>query len=225
MDELSTPTRGYATGHEVDSVCAVYYDASHRREGMEQADLAGQAVLRDGRTVTIRPLKATDVDPLATFFLSLSAETRQRYAPHPFDRATAQQLCLQAGAERCMRFVVVLGEDSAQAAILGYLILNPEISANDQERYRGHLGAGRSAGIAPAVADAYQHHGVGSLMARHVIACARSMGLQQLTLSGGVRAFNESAIRFYEKLGFRQVGEFWTRDPDLTLNYAMILDL
>ena len=51
------------------------------------------------------------------------------------------------------------------------------------------------------------------------------MGMQQLFLSGGVRAFNESAIRYYEKLGFRRAGEFWTRDPDLTLNYAMVLDL
>ena len=58
-----------------------------------------------------------------------------------------------------------------------------------------------------------------------MIACARDMGMQQLVLSGGVRAVNESAIRYYEKLGFSRVGEFWTRDPDLTLNYAMVLDL
>jgi GNAT superfamily N-acetyltransferase len=192
---------------------------------MMQVDLTAHTCLRDGRPVTMRPLQETDVEPLATFFLGLSAETRRRYAPHPFDRTTAQELCRAAGHDGCTRFVVVLESESERPAIIGYLILTPTPSQTDLERHDGHLRAEASAGIAPAVADAYQNQGVGSLLGRHVIACARDMGLRQLFLTGGVRSFNESAIHYYEKLGFRRVGEFWTRDPGANLNYAMVLDL
>ena len=152
-------------------------------------------------------------------------ETRRRYAPHPFDRATAQRLCAGLATDPRTRFVVVLETEADSPAIIGYLILKPTASQAEVEQHAGHLSAEGSAGIAPAVADAFQNQGVGSLLGRHVIACARAMGMRQLYLIGGVRAFNERAIHYYEKLGFRRVGEFWTQDPDLTLNYAMVLDL
>jgi GNAT superfamily N-acetyltransferase len=192
---------------------------------MTQPNLTAHATLHDGRPVTIRRLQQTDSEPLGAFFTSLSAETRRRYAPHPFDRATAKQICVRLDADPCMRFIVVLEAEPTHPAIIGYLILTPAASPADLERHHGHLHAEASAGIAPAVADAFQNQGVGSLLGRHVIACARDMSLQQLFLSGGVRAFNESAIRYYEKLGFRRAGEFWTLDPNLTLNYAMFLDM
>jgi GNAT superfamily N-acetyltransferase len=192
---------------------------------MKQPDLDGRAALRDGRAVAIRPLQSSDVEALTDFFAGLSAETRRLYAPHPFDQATARQLCASVGADPCTRFIVVLQPESARPSIIGYLILAPRASQADVERHGGLLHTDRRAGIAPAVADAFQDQGVGSIMGRHVIACARDMGLGQLFLIGGVRAFTERAIHYYEKLGFRRVGEFWTRDPDITLNYAMLLDL
>jgi GNAT superfamily N-acetyltransferase len=192
---------------------------------MEQPNLTAHGALRDGRPVSIRPLQATDATALADFLAGLSAETRRRYAPHPFDQATAQRLCAALASDPCTRFVVVLDPESAQPAIIGYLILTPTASETDVQRHGGLLRANGSSGIAPAVADAFQSQGVGSLLGRHVIACASAMGVRQLYLSGGVRAFNESAIRYYEKLRFRRAGEFWTRDPHLTLNYAMLLDL
>ena len=183
------------------------------------------ATLRDGRPIEIRPLQGSDATALAAFFTSLSAESRRRYAPHPFDEATARKICSGLAADPCTRFVIVLEPQSPRPSIIGYLILTPGASPGDLERHSGLLREEASAGIAPAVADAYQSQGVGTIMGRHVIACARSQGLRQLYLSGGVRAFNESAIHYYEKLGFRRVAEFWTRDPDLTLNYAMLMDL
>jgi diamine N-acetyltransferase len=192
---------------------------------MTQPNPTAHAALRDGRPVTIRPLQATDAEPLGAFFAGLSAETRRRYAPHPFDHATARKLCAHIEADLSTRFVVVLETEPAHPAIIGYLILTPGASPTDVERHGGQLHADASAGIAPAVADAFQGQGVGSLLAKHVFACAGEMGMKQVFLSGGVRAFNESAIAYYEKLGFRRAGEFWTRDPDLTLNYAMFLDL
>jgi ribosomal protein S18 acetylase RimI-like enzyme len=192
---------------------------------MHDTSLAAQAGLRDGTVVTIRPLRAEDGQPLGTFFVGLSAETQRRYAPHPFDRETAAQLCSSIGADPRTRFIVVLEQDVEAPLIIGYLILTPGVSETERQRNAGYLDGVPCAAIAPAVADAYQGQGVGQLMARHVIACAKGMGLQRLYLSGGVRAFNESGIAFYQRLGFRRVGEFWTNDPDLNLNYAMVLDL
>ena len=192
---------------------------------MQQIDLAARATLRDGLPVTIRPLQPGDSECLGDFFVGLSAETRRRYGPHPFDHATASQLCSSICTDPCTRFVVVLEQEMAQPVIIGYLILTPGASETERQRNAGYLDSVRCAAIAPAVADAFQGQGVGQIMAHHVIACAKAMGLQRLYLQGGVRAFNESGIAFYQRLGFRRVGDFWTSDPDLTLNYAMVLDL
>jgi len=186
---------------------------------------AANATLRDGRPIEIRTLQSGDAAALAAFFAALSAETRRRYAPHPFDAATAQRICSGLTADPCTRVIVVLEPASDQSTIIGYLILTPGASAEDLERHAGQLHAASCAGIAPAIADAFQSQGVGASMGRHVIACARQQGLRQLYLSGGVRAYNVSAIRYYEKLGFRRAAEFWTRDPELTQNDAMLLDL
>ena len=192
---------------------------------MQQINVAATATLRDGRPVTIRPLQPADSECLGDFFVGLSAETRRRYGPHPFDHATAAQLCSNIGADPRTRFIVVLEQETAQPAIIGYLILTPGAPETERQRNAGYLDGVRCAAIAPAIADAYQGQGVGQIMARHVIACAKTMGLQRLYLQGGVRAFNESGIAFYQRLGFRRVGEFWTHDPSELLNYAMVLDL
>jgi diamine N-acetyltransferase len=196
-----------------------------RSNEMHEASLPGKSTLRDGTPVTIRPLQPGDSEPLGDFFVGLSAETRRRYGPHPFDHATAAQLCSSIGADPRTRFIVVLEQEPAQPVIIGYLILTPGASETERQRNAGYLDGMRCAAIAPAVADAYQGQGVGQLITRHVIACAKAMGLQRIYLQGGVRAFNESGIAFYERLGFRRVGEFWTYDPSELLNYAMVLDL
>ena len=181
--------------------------------------------LRDGRRATVRPLEATDVDPLTDFFVSLSADTRSRYGPHPFDRPTAESLCSSIDNSQIVRFVAVLNNDQPQAEIIGYMILSRKIWSGDAERYGDRLREGECACLAPVIADAYQDQGIGTQMGRHVVASAREMGLKQVILMGGVLAFNERAQHFYEKLGFRRVGEFWTHSGEDKLNYDMVLDL
>ena len=63
-------------------------------------------------------------------------------------------------------------------------------------------------------------------MGRHILACAREMGLTQVVLMGGVLATNTRAQHFYEKLGFRRVGEFWLNVHGVDkFSYDMMQDL
>jgi RimJ/RimL family protein N-acetyltransferase len=185
-----------------------------------------EITLRDGRKATVRPLEPTDLEPLTAYFLSLSEETRRRYGPHPFDRATAEKLCASTDDQRIVRFVAVLDDGGTSPEIIGYMILSREIWPDDQKRYGNRLRQGECACFAPSIADAYQDQGIGTQMARHVLACAKEMGIRQLILMGGVQAANDRARHFYAKLGFREVGSFWLHlhGQDI-FNYDMMLEL
>ena len=94
--------------------------------------------------------------------------------------------------------------------MIAYMILTRRTAPGDAQRYGDRLRLGECASLAPVVADAYQNLGIGTQVARHVLSCAKDMGLAQVILMGGVLATNERARRFYEKLGFRRLaGEFW----------------
>lgn len=181
--------------------------------------------LRDGRVATVRPLRATDVELLATYFQNLSPATRRLYGPHPFDRATAEKLCASLDPSTTLRFVAVLDDGGPNPEIIGYMILTRQIGESDLARYGERIRPEVCGSFAPSIADAYQEQGIGTAMARHVLACARKMGLQQVILMGGVQARNERARHFYQKLGFQPQGEFWTHygGEDL-LNYDMLLE-
>ena len=193
---------------------------------MNRMSLAG-LTLRDGRRATVRPLGVADVAALTAYFTSLSEETRRRYGPHPFDAATAARLCAAWDDPNTVRFLAVLDDGTAAAEIIAYMILTREIWPDDQARYNSYPGGDRldvehAACLAPSVSDAYQSQGIGGQMARQVLDWARESGLRQVILMGGVQAPNTRAYRLYESLGFRRMGEFWTRNGEL-LNYDMML--
>ena len=179
--------------------------------------------LRDGRTAAVRPLRAGDVDALTTFFTSLSQATISRYGPHPFDRATAEKLCAQADDPHTTRFVAELAESSR---LIGYMILTCEVWEGDQKRYSWLGSFDDTACLAPVIADDMQNQGIGSQMGQVVLAAAREMGIRRVILMGGVIADNNIARRLYEKLGFRQLGEFKTQHATRgeILNYDMMVE-
>jgi len=186
--------------------------------------LCDSIALLDGRRALVRPLAPSDVEPLSTYFLGLSQDTRRRYGPHPFDRATAEALCAAAGDGQVTRFVAALRGPTGDA-IIAYMILTRTIWEEDRRRY-GHALPGECGCFAPSVADAYQSQGIGIQMGAHVMAAARFLGLRRIILMGGVQATNYRARRLYTRLGFRRVGDFWTRHGEHRVpNYDMALDL
>jgi len=181
--------------------------------------------ISNGRTALVRPLYRQDEVSLGTFFQSLSEATRRRYGPHPFDRETARQLCEAIDTERPDRFVAAVEGDSEEPEIIGYMILTKNIGKSDQKRYGDSVPWATTACLAPVVADAYQSQGIGTPMGEHLLRCARSMGYTHVILMGGVQGTNERAKGFYTKLGFCQVGEFWTNYGEPLLNYDMMRSL
>ncbi|MEW6751211.1 MAG: GNAT family N-acetyltransferase [Candidatus Latescibacterota bacterium] len=176
-----------------------------------------------GRLV-LRLLRPTDAGLLGRYLEGLSLATRQLWAPHAFDRDTAARLCAELVVARSLRFV---GEMSRQdePELVAYFIVALEGRPSELQRYsdRGqHLQPSLTCLLAPSVADCYQSQGLGSLIMPPLLETARSLGRRYMVLMGGVQARNLRAIRFYEKFGFRRMGDFVVRDLD---NHDMMLDL
>jgi len=175
-----------------------------------------------GEPLTFRVLRPEDGTLLGRYFEGLSQETRRRYAPHPLDRETGHQLCAEIDYADTLRFVVLT---QSQAEIIAYFILRLGTSEGDRQRYQERglpLDDETDCALAPSVADARQSRGVGSAVMPAVLEVARRLGRRRMVLSGGTQATNYRAIRFYEKFGFRRVGDFMVRDLN---NHDMILDL
>jgi RimJ/RimL family protein N-acetyltransferase len=193
---------------------------------MQEPAYTAQVTLRNGLGARVRPLQTGDAPALAALFLSLSPATKRLYGPHPFDQITADLLCASIAQEpHTTRFVAVLRDGQADAAIIGYMILTRQIHPDDQARHGHALDLAHCAAFAPCIADAYQDQGIGTQMARHVLASGRQMGLRQVILMGGVQARNARGRHFYQKLGFRPVGEFWTHGAEELLNISMVNEL
>lgn len=92
--------------------------------------------LQPGRV--LRHLTTADGAALATFFQSLGRETRQRFQPHPLDAAAAGRLCLEAGGPTLR--LVVAERRAELEQIVGYFILEPEVSRHEIARF-GSLGS------------------------------------------------------------------------------------
>jgi diamine N-acetyltransferase len=182
---------------------------------------AGQ--LTSGERIVIRPLRPDDAVRLGEYFAGLSAPTRARYGPHPFDQATADAICAALDPTALLRLVATVSREGGER-IVAYMLLKLGVLEQDQRRYaeRGMpLDPATDCTVAPSVADDYQNRGVGSVMMAHLLRSARQMGRRRAVLWLGVQATNDRAVHFYTKCGFRKVGEFFT-DKN---NFDMILDL
>lgn len=181
--------------------------------------------LRSGESAMVRPLTHSDAKALGIYFLSLSADTKRRYGPHPFDQATADKLCAGNNYVDTLRMLATVGQADAEH-IIAYFILVLGVGEDDVARYSQVgilLQSATDCTLAPSIADAYLNKGTGSIVMQHVLETARRLGKQRMVLMGGVQATNNRAKHFYEKHGFRWVGDF--ESPSGFNNHDMILDL
>ena len=190
---------------------------------LQEERLIASRRMRTGEPVTLRPLHTEDAARLGEYFLGLSADTRARYGPHPFDQATADTICAALDPADMLRMIATTARGGRER-IVAYVLLKRGAWPADRERY-ANLGIPLEpetvSALAPSVADEYQNQGVGGLLVEHVLGIARELGQQQVVLWGGVQATNARGIHFYTKWGFRKVGEFFT-DKN---NHDMILEL
>lgn len=137
-------------------------------------------------TVRFHCLRATDADLLYAFFRMLGKQTRAWFRPHtPWTYAVAQDLAAQAEDPDFIRFLVLAERDGKEEPA-GYGFFENVQSA------RPVLGI--------AVADAYQGHGLGQAIMRHLKDVARQLGKRRIILT--VDGDNLRAQHVYEKMGF-----------------------
>jgi len=120
-----------------------------------------RVVLDDGTEVEIRPIEADDVPNLVRFHEGLSFDTvyRRFFGVHPhLGRAEAEHFCVTDSVDRLALVALVDGDIVAVAR------MERVVPASTAE-------------VAFVVADRYQHHGLGRLLAPRLATEARLRGI------------------------------------------------
>lgn len=152
------------------------------------AALARDYRLADGRTVTIRPIRAGDAVREAEFLRGLSWETLY-FRFHKFVAAPSEKLVhffTDIDYERHMAFVCVHATERGEEIVgEARYVVNPDDVSCD---------------FGIVIADAWQKTGIAGLLMHRLIATARERGLQRM--EGLVLSGNARMLRFARALGF-----------------------
>ena len=142
-----------------------------------------EVVLRDGSTLHVRPLEPADEDALHDFFCALSPDSRAfRFLSLGVNlRAAARHAAEVDGRDRVG--LVAMGPGGRIVAHAMYVRIDPE-----------------SAEVAFAVADAWQGHGLGTVLLGLVADIASRAGIPQFVAL--VRADNRRMVDVFRQSGF-----------------------
>ena len=126
---------------------------------------------RTPATIRIRPIRPTDLDRLEAFYAGLSADSRNaRFhgASRGIAVADARRFCGPDHHHREGLVAVIDGiEDTDRGVVVGHLCLEPTTVGQAE--------------MAVAVADAWQHRGVGRALLEAAIRWAEANGIDRLT--------------------------------------------
>lgn len=154
-----------------------------------------EVTLSDGRRATIRPIRRDDVGRTAAFIDALSPRSKHGLFLAGIARLSDAELERLCGSRdpRDMAYVAVVPANGGERQI-------------GVARYAG-AGSAEGAEISVAVADDWQHRGLGRLMLRRLIEHAREHGVPRLYSIDA--ATNEPMRRLARELGFTE-----RPDPD-----------
>lgn len=174
---------------------------------------------KDNRQVRLSRLSADDFDKLVDYLQLLSADTRKRFGPHPFDKKSLMVLFENLG-----KHLGYIGQDKQTLDIIAYSIIKIGYLDHDSSRLRSYglePDPITDCTFAPSVADQWQGMGIGNSLFGFMLSDLKAKGIKRVILWGGVQCDNLNAVDFYLKHGFRTVGQFeyngW--------NWDMILDM
>jgi GNAT superfamily N-acetyltransferase len=154
-----------------------------------------EVTLRDGRRVTIRPIRRDDVARTAAFIDSLSTQSK-----HSLFLGGITRLSDEALQRLC---------DSHDPRDMAYVATVPGTDGERQIGVCRYAGAGSNEGaeISVAVADDWQHQGLGRLLLGRLIEYARAHGVRRLYSMDA--ASNDAMRRLARSVGFAE-----QPDPD-----------
>ncbi len=151
-------------------------------------ELVGDARLRDGAVINVRPIRPEDAELERAFVAGLSEETRFFRFFYRLHELTPAMLArfTQIDYDRELALVAVADTGGVPVFVgVARYITNP-----DQE----------SAEFAVVVADAWHGRGVARILMERLLACAKRRGLRRI--EGAVLRANHNMIKFTEALGF-----------------------
>ena len=152
------------------------------------------------------PFNLSMKSDLAEYLANLSPETRKRFAPHSF---TEKEITRLFEDEANYKLLVAVNED--KNIIVAYTIIKMGWLEWDMSRLTSYRLVRQKGDVtmAPSVADAWQSKGVGASLFAYTAKYLKEIhGVSRIILWGGVQSTNVKAIKFYEKFGFRKLGEF-----------------
>jgi len=152
------------------------------------AELVRRLSLRDGARVTLRPIRPEDRQIEKEFVHNLSDQSKYFRFMSAFRELNDAMLnrFTQIDYDREMALIAVVCENKLETEIgVARYIVSTE---------------GSSCEFALAVADAWQHRGVGSILLRSLIEAARARGLK--VMEGMVMAENHKMLALMAAFGF-----------------------
>jgi ribosomal protein S18 acetylase RimI-like enzyme len=178
-------------------------------------------VLKNGRSVDIRLLMASDNEKLFEYFdKHFSKESKSRFGPHSFDRETINAICQNPDGD-ITKYVALDDEEN----IVAYMLIKQGMIEWDKDRYATRQQSydhNTSVTFAPSVADAWQSCGLASVMNYLIEDDLQKRNTKNIILWGGVQATNTKAVNFYKKLGYQFIASFWHNEKD---NHDMVKQL
>jgi acetyltransferase len=156
------------------------------------AEYVSDFVAGDGTRFTVRPIRGDDEPLMVDFHRQLSTDTvyRRYFGIIKFDaRVAHERLLLRCSIDYSKEMALVAEyadtENGRHIAGVGRFIRNP---------------AGNSAEVAFVVADAFQHHGLGSYLLQQLTAIARREGVAELEAE--VLSDNYNMKNLFHRAGF-----------------------
>ena len=156
---------------------------------------------RHGPELLVRPLTSGDVETVTGVFARLGERSRRA-------RFMGPKPCISAAELEQLATV-----DARRHALVGYVHGDPEPAAiaslvrNDRD----------SAEIAFAVADEYQHRGIGSALAAELLADARAAGIIEITALAS--SDNPAAVALLRRIS--NVLDVQLEGPELSIRAAI----
>jgi ribosomal protein S18 acetylase RimI-like enzyme len=161
----------------------------------EAVDYASSEYLRDGRPVEIRALRHEDEAGMLAALEKTSPQSLQRrfFVMKRHFSEKERAFFMDVDFKNHVAIVAVAEEGGSEVIVGGgrYIVFEPD-----------------RAEMAFVVIDAWQGHGIGSLLMRHLVEIAQAAGLNELTAE--VLPENTAMLRVFGKFGFRPAAR---RDP------------
>jgi ribosomal protein S18 acetylase RimI-like enzyme len=156
--------------------------------------------LKHGPTLLVRPLRRGDVRTVMAVFERLGPDSRRT-------RFNGPKPCLSRDDLRQLATI-----DANRHALVAYVEGDPQPIAIARLVRDGH-----SAEIAFAVADEYQHRGIGAALAGELVADARAAGITEITALAS--SDNPAAVALLKRIA--HVRDIRLEGPELSIRAAI----